>query len=148
MGFFGKLLGIVMVFGVINLALWGCQELYYREDTKQIKEIETWLQTEQTNIKNLEVKIVSEKSELDSKQRQLNQYIGSGYTVGYISSISDYNRLVDIFKTDVNTYNKNSMFYNSKIDEVNALIKKSGTRWYLIPIPLSSKTVKSKLPIK
>jgi len=142
-----KIIGFVVVFGVINLVLWGAQELYYRGDTQQVKEVETWLNSERRAIDALEAKINTSEAEIDRRERELDRLKTLGYISQYNAGVDGFNFLLSAYKRDVDTYNAKLTAYNAKVDEANALIKKSGTRWYLIPIPFGGGT-KSKLPAR
>lgn len=140
-----KFVGLAIIFGVINLVLWGAQELYYRNDTKKINEIEVYLENEKQTINALETKINFAEIEIGRKESQLNNYKSLGYTNKYNAGVDDFNYLLSTYKQDLDNYNSKLTSYNAKVDEVNTLIKKSGSRWYLIPMPLPGKTIKSKL---
>lgn len=142
-----KIIGFVVIFGVINLVLWGAQELYHREDTQQIKQIEAGLEGERRSIDALEAKINSAEAELDRRESELNHLKTIGYTSQYNAGVDSFNFFLSAYKRDVDNYNAKLTAYNAKIDEANTLIKKSGTRWYLIPIPFGGGT-KSKLPTR
>ena len=142
-----KIIGFVVVFGIINLVLWGAQELYYHGDTQQVKEIEVWLDNERRSIDALEVKINSTEVEVDRRENELNRLKALGYINQYNTGVDSFNFLLSTYKRDVDSYNAKLTAYNAKVDEANALIKKSGTRWYLIPIPFGGGT-KSKLPAR
>lgn len=145
---FKQLIRLVLIFGVINFVLWGAQELYHKEDTQRIKIIEAQLEADQRDIDSLEAKIALEEAEIERKQKQLDRYKYLGSIDEYNNGVNDFNYLLAVYKSDLNAYNNKLTSYNQKVDEVNTLIKKSGSRWYLIPIPLPGKTTKSELPVK
>lgn len=140
-----RIIGLVVVFGVINLALWGAQELYHREDTKKINEIESYLEDERRSIDALEAKINSEEAQLEGHESELNRLKSLGYIDEYNDGVDNFNSLLSAYKRDLDSYNAKLTVYNTKVDEANALIEKSGSRWYLIPIPFGGGT-KSKIP--
>jgi hypothetical protein len=76
---------------------------------------------------------------------QLESYKALGYIDSYNSGVNHYNGLLEQYRRDLDNYDSKLTNYNNKVDEENVLIKKSGTRWYLIPIPLPGKSVRSKL---
>jgi len=135
-GFIMGIIKLVVVFGVINAILWGAQELYWHKDTKKINEIEVYLENEKQTIGTLEAKINLTEAEIGRKESQLNSYKSLGYIDEYNTGVDDFNYLLSIYKQDLDTYNSKLTSYNAKVDEVNALIKKSGSRWYIIPIPI------------
>lgn len=140
-----RIVGLVVVFGVINLALWGAQELYHREDTKKINEIELYLADEKRSIDELETKINSEETEIEQRENELHRLKSLGYIDEYNAGVDNFNYLLSAYKHDLDNYNAKLTAYNTKVDEANTLIGKSGSRWYLIPIPFGGGT-KSKLP--
>lgn len=140
-----KILSIIIFFGAINLLLWGGQEIYYRNDTKKINEIEAYLKNEEQTINALRDKINLTEAEIGRKESQLNSFKSLGYIDEYNAGVGDFNSLLNTYKQDLDTYDSKLTSYNAKVDEANTLIKKSGSRWYLIPIPLPSKNIKSKL---
>jgi len=135
----------ILIFIVINAILWGGQELYHYNDTKKIKEIENFLTSEEISITTLESKITSEEANVKALDSQLERYKSLGYTDDYNNGVGDFNNLLETYKSDLDNYNLKLTNYNNKVDEVNVLIEKSSARWYLIPIPLPGKSVKSKL---
>ena len=135
----------ILIFIVLNALLWGGQELYYYKDTKKINEIESFLTSEKASIIALENEISSEEADIKSLNNQLERYKSLGYIDDYNNGVGNFNNLLKTYKSDLTNYNLKLKNYNAKIDEVNILIKSSGTRWYLIPIPLPGKSVKSKL---
>ena len=148
MGFLKGLGGIVLLFGVINLMLWGGQSLYYRKDTQRIKELDAQLTKEKASLGEVKDRIVQQERMLDGMLNQLEQYKRVQNISRYNSSVNEYNRLVDIYRMEVASHNAQVVVFNQKIDDVNALIQRAGTRWYLIPIPLGGVSGKARPPIK
>ena len=142
-----KILGLVVVFGIINLVLWGVQEFYHREDTNKIKEIETYLENEKLSISSLETKIIQYEQELEYRESELKGLESLGFIDKYNDEVDNFNYWLSTYKSDLDSYNAKLTEYNTKVDDVNTLIEKSGSRWYLIPIPFGGGT-KSKLPIR
>ena len=142
-----KILSFAIIFIIINLVLWGAQELYHHEGTQQIKQIEAWLDNESRSIDALEAKIHSTEMELNRRENELNRLKIIGYTSQYNAGVDSFNFLLSTHKQDIDNYNAKLIAYNAKIDEANALIKKSGVRWYLIPIPFGAGT-KPRLPAR
>ena len=134
-----QIIGVVVIFGAINLVLWGAQEFYYREESAKIKEAEKFLQSEERVINALALKIEEQERELEQKESDLDRYESLGYVNQYNSSVDVYNLTLSVYKSNVGTYNSKIETYNKKVDEANVLIEKSGSRWYLIPIPLPGK---------
>lgn len=140
-----RIIGLILIFGVINLVLWGGQELYYRKDTQEINRIEKLLDQEKIEITKLQSRINSLSTEIDSKQAELDRYENTGMIDSYNTGVDSYNSLLDEYKSKVDVYNDKLIEYNRNIEQVNILIQKSSSRWYLIPIPLPGKSTKTKL---
>ena len=123
-------------FIIINFALWGAQELYYGEDTKKINEIEASLSAEKLSIDILEAKINLEEKDIEQRENELKNLKSLGYANEYNTKVGDFNYLLSAYKRDLDNYDTKLTSYNTKVNEANTLIGKSGTRWYLIPVPL------------
>lgn len=136
---------IILIFGLINLVLYGAQELYYSGDTKRINQIDQELEKEKEAIAILEDKLANTKEEIKQKDIELEKYKSSGFIDEYNNGVSGFNALLNTYNKDLDDYNKMIKFYNNKVEEENLLIEKSGSRWYLIPIPLPSKSIRSKI---
>ncbi|OGH74753.1 MAG: hypothetical protein A2748_02385 [Candidatus Wildermuthbacteria bacterium RIFCSPHIGHO2_01_FULL_45_20] len=130
-----QIIGIVVVFGAINLVLWGAQEFYHREESSQIKETKKFLESEDRTIKALAMKIEEQERELNQEEIELNRYESAGQVDEYNRLVGSYNLTLSIYKSNINTYNSKIGTYNAKVNEANALIEQSGSRWYLLPIP-------------
>jgi len=140
-----SVLGVLLIYGLLNLILWGGQELYYRDDTKEINRIEYFLELEEIEIKSLEKKIETQSFELDQRKVELDNFERQNFIDSYNSHVGAYNLLLATYKNNLDNYDYKLTQYNDKINKVNELIKKSGSRWYLIPIPMLSKSTKTKL---
>jgi peptidoglycan hydrolase CwlO-like protein len=137
-----RIITSIILFGVINLVLWSGQELYHRKDTEQIKEIENWLDSESVKIKNRESQLGSLESQISSLEDFLDSYkhridLGEKHLADtYNIKVYEFNNLLNQYNSQFSEYEENMDSYNLKVDEVNDLIKNSGTRWYIIPIPI------------
>jgi hypothetical protein len=130
---------LLLIYVAINGILWVGQELYYYANTKKINEIETVLKNEKQAINTIESNLLSSEAKLNQKESQLNIYKSLGDIEKYNNGVDEYNNLLQNYQSVLENYKIKLTSYNLKIDEVNALIKNSGTRWYLIPIPLPGK---------
>jgi chromosome segregation ATPase len=142
---FKSIIGFILIYGFINLVLWGGQELYWRKDTQEINKIESYLTSEKNQITSLESKIDNQSGLIDDKQKELDRLKNDGLIDKYNLGVDNYNFLLQEYKSNVDVYKGKLTEYNSQIDRVNELIKKSGSRWYLIPIPIPGKSAKPKL---
>ncbi|MDY0015966.1 MAG: hypothetical protein RBS13_07115 [Bacteroidales bacterium] len=104
-----QILTYIGVFIIINVVLWGGQELYHYNDNKELEQIES-------EIASLDIEIKSFESVMDR----------------YGASQKDYN-----------TYTKNIDERNNLVEKYNKLAEDTGSRWYLIPIPMGrTKSIK------
>lgn len=140
-----SIVGTILIYAFINLVLWGGQELYWRKDTQEINKIESYLASEKNQIATLESKIDNQSSLIDDKQKELDRLKNIRSIDRYNTGVDDYNFFLQEYKSNVDIYNGKLTKYNSQIDRVNELIKKSSSRWYLIPIPIPGKSAKPKL---
>lgn len=131
-----QIIGIVIIFIIINIIFWGAQEFYYRDESSQIKETQKFLESEERSIKALSLKIDEQKNELNQKEIKLNNYESLGYIDKYNNSVDNYNFSLSLYQSNINTYKSKINTYNTKVGEVNNLIEQSGSRWYLLPIPI------------
>lgn len=138
-------IGIILIYAVLNLILWGCQELYWMKDTQEIKRIESSLESEKSQISLLEAKISDQSNSIDIKQKELARLESSNLIDDFNAGVDEYNSLLQEYKSNVDAYNSKLDKYNEQVDRSNELIKKSGSRWYLIPIPMPGKSARPKL---
>jgi len=65
--------------------------------------------------------------------------LGEEYLIDtYNIKVCEYNSLLNQYNSQLSKYTESTNFYNLKVDEANKLIKRSSTRWYIVPIPISS----------
>lgn len=126
----------ILVYGVLNLLLWGGQELYYRGDTKKMNALETEMALEKMQIDQLEQSLTTASTTIDAKEALLNSQKAAGQIVLYNSGVDGYNSMLETYKADTNKYDAHLSAYNVKVDEYNKLVEHSGSRWWLIPIPM------------
>jgi len=96
------LLRLIIIYALLNGALYAGQEIYYFNDTQRMNQLE------------------SEMSTIDKKITFLESYATDG----------------GLPEPQYSQYKNNIDEYNRKADEYNRLTKKSGSRWWLIPIPI------------
>lgn len=127
------LIGIVVLYGVVNFVLVGGRKLWHRGDQAKLDTLKTSLASENSRIDSLETQLKS----LEADIRKSESYINS---IDQYSS--DYNNLVDQYNAKISRYNslysdyENSINqYNTHVNEANELAKKIGSTWYIVPIP-------------
>lgn len=134
-GWIISIVGLIIVYGLLNLVLGGAQDLWHKGDTDKLQVIETYLKNSKLEIDALEQSLAESGTELESKETELNSYKENGDTDLYNAGVDDFNALLSSYKTDLQKYNSLITTYNQKIEEGNELIKKTGSRWYVVPIP-------------
>lgn len=115
------ILGIILVYGVINIVLVGAQDFWHSGDQSKLDALKQELQTKKSDIDTLEANINSEKSTMD-------EYQANGDVTDYNSLVDDYNSKLAEDQSDVNDY-------NSIVQQANDLSNKIGGTWYVVPIP-------------
>jgi len=123
-------------FILLNILLWGGQEIYYREDTAQIADAKERLSSMEVEISMLEAGISDKESEINSLEARMNQYESAGRITEYNANVDRYNSLLTSYNMDFTRYESRIAAYNNFVNETNVLIERSGSRWYLIPIPI------------
>ena len=66
----------------------------------------------------------------------MDQYDAAGRISEYNANVDRYNALLASYNFDFTLYESKIASYNKVVNEANVLIEKSGSRWYLIPIPI------------
>lgn len=140
-----KVFLFILIFGLGNIILWAGQELYYRNDTLRIETEKRVLNDNKVEIDQFEININSVESDLSAQDTKLESLKARGEIDSYNSGVADYNLKLTKFQADYSVYGAMIDEYNKKVDEVNTLIKKSGTRWYIIPLPSSRGSNLSKI---
>ncbi|MCD6528386.1 hypothetical protein J7K44_01985, partial [bacterium] len=116
--------------------------LYHRKDNQRLKQIESWLNKRQIQLKNTEREIKDLNNQIEGLDALLSNYRqridrGETYLIDfYNAKVDEYNNLLEKYNSEVNNYKAAIDEYNSKVEEINKLSKKVGTRYYIIPIPL------------
>jgi hypothetical protein len=139
-GWIISMVGLVIVYGAINLVLYGAQELWHKGDTDKLNAVKEFIKEKKIEIDSLEQRLATTESDLDEKKSQLDSYKAFGNTYQYNLGVDDYNNLLSQYKLDLDRYNSAISVYNQKINEGNELSKKVGSRWYVIPVPRIGKS--------
>lgn len=99
-----KIVIYVVIFLVLNVLLWGGQELWHYKDNRKLSELKTQMQ----QIDQMNRSFENDMNANGATQSKYDQYS---------ARIDERNKLAD---------------------EYNVLSKSSGSRWYIIPIPIPS----------
>lgn len=130
-----KIFRFIGFFIIFNVILWVGQEAYYFKDSSKIRSINKELKQERTQIEKNEALLSLNQTDFAKESYNPFNY--------FDSETEEYNYYVQKHNDIINEYKNSIETYNTKIDTVNELIAKSGSRWYLIPIPFMGNTHKA-----
>ena len=137
-----KVLGVVLVFGVLNGGLYVGQDFLARDDVARAEQLEAELARLDDEIDDLEVWL-DEQEARSAQIDRLGQELGSMPQSGryYDASLRGYNAQVDAWNRDLPglqriaaTYDSLVTDYNATVDEYNVVAKAAYTRWWLLPV--------------
>ena len=116
--------------------LYGAQELYYYKDTKRIRQLEGQMSAQRPKISQIEGRLTGMDTAISSLEERMDALDAGGLIEQYNDLVDHHNELVGSYRNLVREYELETKSYNGKVGEANRLIRKSGKRWYLIPIPV------------
>lgn len=140
-----RIIILAVVYLVLNWALGGIQNLWHRNDTRRIESTKTALENERRIIDELSNRLDEEGESLSKESDRLDELKASGSTDEYNEGVESFNSRLRSYKADVDLYNQKITNFNKQVGEINELIKKIGSRWYIIPIPIP-KSGRARLP--
>lgn len=151
------LLGIAVVYGAVNLVLVGAQKMWHHRDQIRFDQIKQQLNVEQpkieqikSDLRNIENTLDQSEVEMTNLRKQIES-VEAKYPDGIPAALyNDYSHTIEQHNVRVSSYNVtlgqyNVLYedytvriaqYNSQVEEVNALAKKIGTTWYVVPVPV------------
>lgn len=151
-----KIISFLVVFGIINLALFGIQKITHISDNKRIKELEPTLTALSKTIKLQESDLGNLNVELDTLDTSITDLAGkmdsllakypngapeyvvnqyNSYKDSHNSQVDEHNNKVDKYNTLYTAYHQTLTEYNKLVDEYNLLGAKTSKYLLLIPIP-------------
>ncbi len=151
-----SLVGVVVVYGVVNLFLVGGQELYHHGDKMAFDSLKQILETERASIRRAETELQAISSAINSGESEINRLktgliaIEGRYPGGIPSAVyTAYSRDVDRHNALARSYNASLARYktlyagysaqvnrfNTMVDQANALANRVGSTWYIVPVP-------------
>lgn len=132
----GGLIGIVIIYGIINLVLVGGQEALHSGDKKKLDQMKIELDAGLKEITSLEFQI----NALDSDLQTLKNQIDSTDDIDDKNVLIDrYNSNLPAYKISYDKYSTKLISYNLEVNNANELAKKIGSTYYLLPIPVGHK---------
>ncbi|CRX37960.1 hypothetical protein [Estrella lausannensis] len=108
----------IVGFIFLNILLFFGQEWYHSSDVKRSESLQKVIELQQREYIRIELQLEKIKNEAEKAQ-----------------SLQEYNDLQDQYESLYKRYDKIIDEHNRNVEECNRLIKKSSTRYYLIPIP-------------
>lgn len=155
-GGIGGLIGLLLIYGAINLVLVGGQKALHAGDQTRLDEIMKQLEVEKVQINSLVNELTALGRTLDDSDARISDLdsrllaIEKNYPGGapsalygdYTRMLNERNALVDPhnanlsrYKTAYADYSSRIAKYKSLVDEGEALSKKIGSTWVIVPIP-------------
>jgi hypothetical protein len=112
----------IIVFIILNIALYFGQEWYYSGDIHKAEILKKEIDSQKYNYIRLELQLnqIKEQAEKTIIEEEWNVLRNK------------YNKLYTTYENILKSHNEN-------VEEYNKLVKNSGTRWYVIPIPWGGK---------
>lgn len=154
MGAGGGVVGLVVVFGLLNGALYLGQEVLARDDVARAETLEATLFGLDPVIDSLEAWLderEAENKELDARGRQVDAlatrptyaYRGSLAATTYQREVDQFISLADqwnhvtlpAFRRGIAQYDSLISHYNTLVDEYNTVAEAAYSRWWIIPVP-------------
>ena len=151
-----KIISAIIVFGLINLLLYGGQKLFQIKDIKQMNIIESTLTVSSQKIEDFETMLETQLSDLDQSENTIQQLgndldrLYDRYPNGAPADVvAKYNSMKDEYNSLIlqNTIDRLNYFklntdldlkvseHNKLVDEYNMLSAKTSKVFLLIPIP-------------
>jgi uncharacterized protein YoxC len=153
-----NLFTVLVVYAVINLILYGGQEVFHAGDkqaydalSQEMEQKKADIETKRGQIQNLEATIEGRRSQIERIEADVHsterQYASTGapddvYSryKGMITEgnalIKQTNLMVDQHNRLVDSFNAEVAAYNAQVPQINDLGHRAFDRWILIPIPL------------
>ena len=119
----GNFIFTIVVFIIFNVALYFGQEWYYSVDTQKAKTLKKEIDSQKYDYIRLEFRL-----------KQIKDQATKATTEEEWSVLKNkYKKLYDSYENVLKIHNENVVEYNK-------LVKSSGARWYVIPIPLGKRS--------
>lgn len=159
--FIGGIVGIVLVFGLINGVLYVGQNWAKSDDRARLEQLKQRLASEESAIRAMETSLQTEERTLDGLSSSIAssaariEYLERQYPYGIPSSVyssyslaidnhnllvADYNARIEGYQPAFSRYESAIVRYNQLVEEANAAAKKAGAgNFYIIPVPRGSR---------
>jgi hypothetical protein len=126
-------LTIIILFGGANLLLVGAQKLWHWSDQSRLDVLKAQIAGERARLREEEGWLSQHGSEIEGLRKQI---VGGVFGASMRSAvITEYTERVTSFRARYERYSSDIDAVNKKIEDANALSKKIGGTWYVIPIP-------------
>ena len=133
----GGLVGVVVIFGVLNGALYVGQDFLAKDDVARAEALEARL-----GLMGVEIDSISAWLDaMEVESEALRQQSARG---GYVRDVGQYNARVDEWNLvtlpaiNIAATRHDSLVdvYNTMVDEYNEVAEVAYSRWWLIPVPM------------
>jgi chromosome segregation ATPase len=136
------IVGIALIYVILNVFVVGGQKLYHHDDQARLDSLKSELKEQKATIDNDESELTSKEDDLSSLKEEVETYesdypdgVPEEYYDEYRQKVNDYNSQLTDYKDQYSTYQNELGSYNEKVKEANALAKKIGSTWYIVPVP-------------
>lgn len=129
---------LLLAYVILNVLIYGGQELYYWNDVKKCEQMEKQLAETKQEVKGIEDWMTQRKYNL-KKINDLQKDIEQGQTndLGkYQELVDKYNANQTQFKHNLKEHTQKIDKYNDIVNEYNSIAKDAYSRWWLFPFPL------------
>ena len=151
-----RLLGVIVVYGLLNVILVGGHWLWHYKDNKRRDQVKAQLGFERPRIQAIQIRLEGLTRNLDESKTQIegleseihsteganplgipeNIYDSYSRTVQYHNAlVTEHNQKVIQQNLLYEDYSSRINQYNALVEEGNSLGKKIGGTWYVIPMP-------------
>ncbi|MEH7683645.1 hypothetical protein, partial [Priestia megaterium] len=130
-----------LVYGIVNLVLFGGQKLWHHDDEVKLEKYETALKEQKSDIDDYETELENLKSQAEDLELQIKGFemdypegIPEEMYEDYELMVDEYNSLADDYDGKAQEYSDEIDSYNDKVEEANALAEEVGSTWYVVPV--------------
>lgn len=124
---------VVISFAALNVAIVGAQKFWHQEDQQRLDTLKAEISIARLRLCEQEASIRLIASDIARMAEQIDN--GGTTAIEHNALVTRYNERMSLYKAVYADYSINIESANNKIDEANALSRKIGGTWYLIPVP-------------
>lgn len=143
-----NIIATVIVFGILNLALYWIQEAWHYKDNQKITKITQFMERKEIAIKDFEQSILRQQQQTSVEKNHLDSLLKQNRIDEYNKLVDNYNSKLKDLKSNISLYDKQMNDYNRWVKEANDFFQKVGPRWYIIPVPRMARRTITRQPVK